>query len=84
MLWNLENNIFRHLEGGEATYLFSDISTIPVSELNLSSTQHRNKMILEPSSVLIEYVKKSGYTSESKGIQLLLYYQNVPFCNKTS
>ena len=82
MLQNLKNNIFRHLEGGEATWLFSDISTIPVSELNLSSTQHRKKLIVESSCVLIEYVKKSGYTSESKGTQLLLYDQNVPFVIK--
>ena len=38
---------------------------------------------LESSCVHIEYVKKSGYTSESKGTQLLLYDQNVPFCNQT-
>ena len=69
-------------EGGEATWLFSDISTIPVSELNLSSTLHRKKLILESSCVHIKYVKKSGYTSESKGTQLLLHDQNVFFCNK--
>ena len=57
----------KHLEGGEATWLFSDISTITVSEVNLSSTQHRKKLILESSCEYIEYVKKSGYTSESKG-----------------
>ena len=28
------NNIIRHLEGGEATWLFSDILTIPVPYLN--------------------------------------------------
>ena len=49
--------MFRHLEGGEATWLFSDISTIPVSELNLSYTQHRKKLILESSCVDIEYVR---------------------------
>ena len=68
----------------QSLWLFSDISTIPVSELNLSSTQHRKKLILELSCVHIEYVKKSGYTSESKGTQLLLHYQNVPFCNKNN
>ena len=67
-----KKNIFRHLEGGEATWLSSDISTIPVSELNLSSTQHRYKLILESSCVHI-YVK-----------YVLLYYQSVHFCNKTS
>ena len=53
-------------------------------QTSLSSTQHRKKLILESSCVHIEYVKMSGYTSESKGTQLLLYDQNVPFCNKTS
>ena len=42
------------------------------------------KLILESSCVHIEYVKKRGYTLESKGTQLILYYQNVTFCNKTS
>ena len=31
---NLKNSIFRHLEGGEATWLSSDISTIPYQCLN--------------------------------------------------
>ena len=61
---------------------FNNTST--VAELNLSSLQHRKKMILESSYIHIEYVKTSEYTSESKGTQLLLYYQNVSFCNKTS
>ena len=41
-------------------------------------------MILESSYIHIEYVKTSEYTSESKGIQLILYYQNLSFCNTTS
>ena len=60
------------------------INTSTVSELNLSSAQHRKKMIFESSYIHINYVKMIEYTSESKGTQLLLYYQNVSFCNKTS
>ena len=50
----LENNSFRHLEGSEVTWLFSYISTIPVSELHLSFTQLRKKLIPELPCVRIE------------------------------
>ena len=85
MLQNLKNYIFRHPEGGEATRLFSYISTIPVSELNLSFTQLSKKLILESSCIglRIQYAKHSEYTSESEGTQLLLYDQNIYVCNKT-
>ena len=58
------------MEGGEVIRLFSYILTIPVSELNLSFTQLRKKLILELHCVHIEYAKKSRCTSESKGTQL--------------